>query len=673
VRDGTAWKPSHLALLLQQFFDRQRNFTKRYRDRDHLLAAAAWLLRAQRVTGDGGVCGRYRLREGWSSSYPETTGYIVPTFIALAREFEDSRYLESARQAVEFLLAVQLHTGAFPGMERAENSTEPSAFNTAQIIHGLLSWHIATGEQIALDAARRAAIWLVSVQDDDGAFRRHCYLNVATTYSAHASCWLANLGRYLGDQKLLTAAERHLDWVLGQRDVDTGWIDLCGFDASDHQARRAFTHTIAYALVGVLQTATILGREDGVDVVRQAGHALLRRLEISRWIPGVLNHKWQGLANYACLTGNAQLALLWFDLYKRDPDARYLNAAFKAIDIVKRAQPIENRNPAIRGGIPGSDPIWGGYSQLAIPNWAAKFFIDALLAKAAALASLPQRPKGRWKPANDVPTKLAVIGAAHPPSRPTVIMYSSETSKKVAQMMGFWSSWEFRPDCVVVEAPITPPKLVRLRDRVREDGVRWAFRRLINRARSKNTKADPHSLPGALDFCRKSGIPFITVNSVNDPAAVEEIRRLKPDVAIHAGAGILRAPILALPKLGTINAHMGLLPFYRGMNVAEWARFNGDPTGPSVHWIDSGIDTGDIVSARPVDTTACQNISELRDTIDRAQLALLGEVLRLILETGLIPPGRRQSASEGIQFFRMHPELASVLESEMAYKEEREA
>jgi len=663
TRDGAAWKPSHLALLLHQSFGRQRN----YLDRDHLLAAAAWLQQAQRVTGDGGICGRYRLRGGWSSSYPETTGYIVPTLIALARELDDQSYLESARRAVEFLLAVQLPSGAFPGMERAENSTEPSVFNTAQIIHGLMSWHAATGDEGALDAARRAADWVVSVQDADGAFRRHCYLNVATTYSAHATCWLADLGRYLGDHRLLTAAERHLDWVLRQCDTDTGWIDLCGFDAPDHQARRAFSHTIAYTLAGVLRTATVLGRADGIDVVRKSAQALLRRLEISRWMPGVLNHRWQGVANYACLTGNAQIALLWFDLYKIDPDPRYLNAAFKAIDLVKRAQPMASANPAIRGGVPGSDPIWGDYIYMGIPNWAAKFFIDALLAKAAARAALPRRPQGRWELPDDVPVSVPLACGPQAPTRPRVLMYAAEDSKKVAQMVQCWSSWDFRPDHVVVELHVHEPMLERVRHRIREEGFGWAFRRLMRRPRSNDMAASSDRLPGALDFCRRSGIAFTTVTTLNDPAVVEVVRRLRPDLAIHAGAGILRAPLLAVPTLGTINAHMGILPYYRGMNVAEWARFNGDPVGCSVHWIDSGIDTGDILCVRPVDTTACRSVSEMRNAVDRAQVMLLGDLVRPILETGQVPPGRKSAASEGTQFFRIHPELAALLEFEMAH------
>ena len=53
------------------------------------------------------------------------------------------------------------------------------------------------------------------------------------------------------------------------------------------------------------------------------------------------------------------------------------------LELVKRAQPLLHAHQGIRGGIPGSDPIWGDYLTMALPNWAAKYFIDALLRKEA--------------------------------------------------------------------------------------------------------------------------------------------------------------------------------------------------------------------------------------------------------------------------------------------------
>jgi methionyl-tRNA formyltransferase len=168
------------------------------------------------------------------------------------------------------------------------------------------------------------------------------------------------------------------------------------------------------------------------------------------------------------------------------------------------------------------------------------------------------------------------------------------------------------------------------------------------------------------DFCRRAGIPVVTVADLGSDAASEAVRALAPAVAVLAGAGIVRAPLLSVPSLGTLNAHMGLLPTYRGMNVAEWAAFNRHPTGCSVHWVDSGIDTGGIICARTVDTSRCRSIAELRRSIDTAQLDLLGEVVRAIAHNGAHPQAYAQSAGEGRQYFEMHPVLKDQLEQELA-------
>jgi len=54
-------------------------------------------------------------------------------------------------------------------------------------------------------------------------------------------------------------------------------------------------------------------------------------------------------------------------------------------------------------------------------------------------------------------------------------------------------------------------------------------------------------------------------------------------------------------------------------------------------------------------------------TLWTRSVMLLGDLVRPILETGQVPPGRRNAASEGTQFFRIHPELAALLEFEMAH------
>jgi uncharacterized protein YyaL (SSP411 family) len=381
--DAAVWKPGHLKHVLAGLTHRRDSGRE---DGIHLRETAAWLCRAQDATADGGVCGRYRLdRAGWTSSYPETTGYLIPTFLSLARELEDESYRGRARRCVEFLLGLQLEQGAFPSAEVHQNTRRPSVFNTAQILHGLLAWHRDTQEPEIEKACRRACDWLVSVQSGDGAWRRHAYLDVSAAYHAHASCWLAESGARFEEQRYLDAAERHLDWVMSLRDAETGFIDRMGFSTQDHSNREALTHTIAYTIAGVLFSSDILGRPDALDVARQAADGVASRLELSHHLPGVLDHHWRPRARYVCLTGNAQMALIWLRLHRLEGDARWFEAALRAIDDVKAAQDLDNANPGIRGGVPGSSPPWGGYMRLALPNWAAKFWIDALLEKKSAL------------------------------------------------------------------------------------------------------------------------------------------------------------------------------------------------------------------------------------------------------------------------------------------------
>jgi hypothetical protein len=75
------------------------------------------------------------------------------------------------------------------------------------------------------------------------------------------------------------------------------------------------------------------------------------------------------------------MALVWFRLFDLTGDDKYRRGALAAVEFVKQKQNLTSSNPGIRGGIPGSAPIWGPYERFKYPNWAVKFFIDALLVK----------------------------------------------------------------------------------------------------------------------------------------------------------------------------------------------------------------------------------------------------------------------------------------------------
>ena len=73
------------------------------------------------------------------------------------------------------------------------------------------------------------------------------------------------------------------------------------------------------------------------------------------------------------------MSRLWQRLYKISGQQAYLVAAQKAITFVARTLNLETPNPNVRGAIAGSCPIYGRYERFKYPNWAAKFFVDAVL------------------------------------------------------------------------------------------------------------------------------------------------------------------------------------------------------------------------------------------------------------------------------------------------------
>jgi methionyl-tRNA formyltransferase len=97
-------------------------------------------------------------------------------------------------------------------------------------------------------------------------------------------------------------------------------------------------------------------------------------------------------------------------------------------------------------------------------------------------------------------------------------------------------------------------------------------------------------------------VHLLAPGACNDPAAVERMAALAPDVVLVFGTGILRDPLLSTFEGRIINIHLGLSPYYRGAGTNFWPLVNREPelVGATIHYIDAGIDTGPILAhARP--------------------------------------------------------------------------
>lgn len=116
---------------------------------------------------------------------------------------------------------------------------------------------------------------------------------------------------------------------------------------------------------------------------------------------------------------------------------------------------------------------------------------------------------------------------------------------------------------------------------------------------------------------------------LDDPDSVRRISELKLDIGLHQSGIIYRAATIDAFQMGILNAHIGILPEYRGRNVMEWSLLNGDPTGITVFFVDSGIDTGSrIVLSEKIDVSQCRSLAEAK----RYLFSLNGTFFRQALE-----------------------------------------
>ena len=341
-----------------------------------LPALIDWLCTAQDASAskDGGVARDYSLISGWATSYPETTGYIVPTMFDYARRTGDARLRDRAVRMTDWLVTLQYPEGGFPGGKVGSEPVVPVVFNTGQILLGLAAAQVETGHY--LEPLKRAADWLVRVQDDDGCWRRYGSPFVTPgdkRYETHVAWGLFEAARLEPGRGYAQAGMKNIRWTLnGMR--PNGWLDQCCLS----DPSRPLTHTLGYALRGVLEAHRYDPQAGMLDAGRRLGDGLLAALRDDGFLPGCLTSDWAAAEKWACLTGTAQVAHCWLMLFRFTGEKAYLQAAQRANGYVRRTVRLDGP-PEMRGGVKGSFPVNGDYGRFQFLNWAAKFLADSLM------------------------------------------------------------------------------------------------------------------------------------------------------------------------------------------------------------------------------------------------------------------------------------------------------
>jgi methionyl-tRNA formyltransferase len=151
-------------------------------------------------------------------------------------------------------------------------------------------------------------------------------------------------------------------------------------------------------------------------------------------------------------------------------------------------------------------------------------------------------------------------------------------------------------------------------------------------------------------FCRDAGLRVIESAKVNSPETLGEIRAIEPELLFSLyNMQILRPALLDIPSVGTVNFHNGPLPRYRGVNVYSWAILNGETEyGISWHWVDRGIDSGDVLARKMFPIAADERPTTLIAKGFRAGLASLEELLPALLAGDA--PAQKQDESQATYY-----------------------
>ncbi|MGA2321636.1 MAG: hypothetical protein ABSG95_12980 [Solirubrobacteraceae bacterium] len=355
---------------------------------EHLDATYRWLCAAQDATADDGVAADFDLLTGcWSASYPETTGYIIPTFLALAEARSEPDAHERALRMADWEADIQMQDGAVLSGPLG-GPRGPAVFNTGQAIFGWISAFQASGNERYAEAARSAGAWLAHNQDADGAWRGESLSMMTTasvnTYNVRCAWALAYAANVLGEDELMQAALQNCEWVLAQQN-DAGWFAHTGFAENEVP----LLHTISYVIEGLLGVYAFTHERRYLQGALLALDPIVKLYDAGR-LRGRLDSSWQGTVPWRNPTGEAQIAVVLGRVDRHLPGRGYGRAARRLIEDVADMQlglaaPQGNSGPAsagaspTAGGVPGSFPIWGEYMRFALPNWAAKFYLDALL------------------------------------------------------------------------------------------------------------------------------------------------------------------------------------------------------------------------------------------------------------------------------------------------------
>jgi peptidoglycan/xylan/chitin deacetylase (PgdA/CDA1 family)/folate-dependent phosphoribosylglycinamide formyltransferase PurN len=134
-----------------------------------------------------------------------------------------------------------------------------------------------------------------------------------------------------------------------------------------------------------------------------------------------------------------------------------------------------------------------------------------------------------------------------------------------------------------------------------------------------------------ITICSGLKLNLHNVKDIHSNAGIEFIKSLNPDLMVVCGSGILRKSVFTIPHIGTINLHQGEVPRYRGAPPGFWELWNNEKqAGVTIHFIDEGVDTGEVILKELVPIFEYDTLISLQKKLAEVSLKLYSEAIKLV-------------------------------------------
>lgn len=332
-----------------------------------------WLYNAQFKAGDGGIPAYYHTRYGYSTSYPETTGYLIKTLYNLqtlnAKLTDFICDISHMRHLMEgYLIQNQNEDG---GWGHPGNMKQSMVFDTAQIIEGLSLLETDTARL----AVSKAAKFLHNSLSERAEITEPLFGNKFYGYQARTIAIAAEVATTV-DNKMLYHFSHSSYAVLRRRLIECNEFYPIGNLVSES---KPITHFWAYCIEGMYRASLIF---DDLEMQSMLIEKLLTvNFQFSKLGSTGLyigpNDQVRGRP--VMVTGMAQIALINWMVYSKTGEETYAATALKMGEFCKNTVDLQNPNLGIRGGVPSCVPFTRKYYKNCYLNWALKFFLDMVI------------------------------------------------------------------------------------------------------------------------------------------------------------------------------------------------------------------------------------------------------------------------------------------------------